>query len=47
MSSRSVINGVANDGCYGCGLDFGRFLSYYSTPGTTGGVHGIWLVADN
>ena len=32
VSSRSVINGVANDGCYGRGLDFGRFMSYSSTP---------------
>ena len=29
----------------GCGLDFDRFLSYFSTDGTTGGVHGIWLNA--
>ena len=27
----------------GNGLDFGRFLSYYSTHSTTGSVHGIWL----
>ena len=31
----------------GRGLDFGRFLSYYSTHGTTGGVHGIWLDAND
>ena len=47
MSSISVINGVANDGCYERGLDFGRFLSYSSTHSTTGGVHGIWLDANN
>ena len=38
VSSRSVINGVANDGCYEHGLDFGKFLSYSSTHGTSGGV---------
>ena len=47
VSSRSVISGVANDGCYGHGLDFGRFLSYSSTHGTTGGVHSIWLDAND
>ena len=31
----------------GHGLDFGRFLSYYSTHGTTDGVHGIWLDAND
>ena len=45
MSSRSVISGVANDDCYGHGLGFGRFLSYSSTHGTIGGVHGIQLDA--
>ena len=31
----------------GRGLDFGMFLSDSSTHSTTGGVHGIWLDANN